>query len=136
MNHISQMRRTAHRSRYFYVDGRDDAATDEQGAAFGPALPFAFLGAAHMKKLSFVVAAGLMSLAACTNNTPAENAAENVAESMDNAADNLEDAADNATNESTEAALENAADNMSAAADNVEDAVDNGAVAANAANAM
>jgi hypothetical protein len=106
------------------------------GTAFGPALPFAFLGAAHMKKLSFVVAAGLMSLAACTNNTPAENAAENVADSLENAADNLEAQADNATNESTEAALENAADNLHGASENVQDAVDNGAVAANASNAM
>ena len=76
-----------------------------------------------MKKHSFLlVAAGLMSLAACSSNTPAENAAENTSDALEATADNLEAAADNATNVQEEQVLENAADNAQAAADNVEDA--------------
>jgi hypothetical protein len=84
-----------------------------------------------MKKLTFVLAAGLLTLAACnkTENTNVENAAENTEAALENTADNLEAAADNATNESTEAALENAADNAEAAADNAEAAVANNTAA-------
>jgi hypothetical protein len=64
-----------------------------------------------MKKQSFLlVAAGLMSLAACSSNTPAENAAENTSDALEATADNMEDAADNATNVADEQVLENAAD--------------------------
>lgn len=62
-----------------------------------------------MKKLSFVLAAaGLMTLAACGETTPAENAAENVAAVEENASDVIENIADNA-----EDAIENVADNAS-----------------------
>ena len=74
-----------------------------------------------MKKVVFVLAAaGLMSLAACSKQTPAENAADATANALDNAGENLEDMADNASNDATAAALDNAADNMHSAADNVE----------------
>ena len=74
-----------------------------------------------MKKVVFVLAAaGLMSLAACSKQTPAENATDATANALDNAGENIEDMADNASNDSTAAALDNAADNMHAAADNVE----------------
>lgn len=84
-----------------------------------------------MKKLTFVVAAGLFALAACNNteSTNVENAAENAEAALENTAENLEAAADNATNESAEAALENAADNAEAAADNAEEAVANNTAA-------
>ena len=87
------------------------------------------LGAARMKKLSFILAAaGLMSLAACNKTeTPVSNAADNAADMMENTADNLDAAADNAMNESAESTLENAADNAHAAADNMADAADNAA---------
>lgn len=81
-----------------------------------------------MKKLTFVLAAAGLTLAACGGNTEqnaVENAAENTEAAMENTAANLEAAADNATNESTEAALENAADNAAAAADNAGEAVMN-----------
>ena len=53
-----------------------------------------------MKKIALVlVAAGLMSLAACTKPTPAENNAEAVADNLDAAADNIDAIADNTSNE-------------------------------------
>ena len=69
------------------------------------------------------VAAGLLALAAC-NNTPAEQAAENIEDNAEVVADNLEEAADNATNEATEDALENKADAVREDADNKADAVE------------
>ena len=68
------------------------------------------------------VAAGLLALAAC-NNTPAENAAENIEENAEAVAENIVDNA--------EAVAENVTDNAEAVADNVEDADD--AADANAA---
>jgi uncharacterized pyridoxal phosphate-containing UPF0001 family protein len=66
-----------------------------------------------MKKVVFVLAAaGLMSLAACSKQTPAENAADATANAYDNVGENLEDAA------------ENSSDALSAAADNAHDAAD------------
>ncbi len=51
-----------------------------------------------MKKVVFVLAAaGLISLAACSKQTPAENAADATANAYDNVAENLEDAAENAS---------------------------------------
>ena len=48
-----------------------------------------------MKKVVFVLAAaGLMSLAACSKQTPAENATDATANALDNAADNAHGAAD------------------------------------------
>ena len=81
-----------------------------------------------MKKLSIVIAtAGLMALAACGKSPEAEaveNAGDNAAAAVENQADMLEGAADNATNEATEASLENAADNAHAASENISDAAD------------
>jgi hypothetical protein len=78
------------------------------------------LGSIRMKKIAFVLAAaGLMSLAACSKPTPAENNAEAVADNLDAAADNLAAVADNTTNAVAADALDNAADNLHAAADNV-----------------
>lgn len=74
-----------------------------------------------MKKAVFVLAAaGLMSLAACSKQTPAENANDATANALDNAGENLEDMASNTSNDSASASLSNAADNMHDAADNVE----------------
>jgi hypothetical protein len=107
---------------HFFVDDIMTDAMETLGTATGRAQNN-ILGAARMKKLSFVLAAaGLMSLAACNKTeAPAANAADNAADAMANAADNLEAAADNAAD-----AAANAAD----AAGNAADA------AANAANAM
>ncbi len=74
-----------------------------------------------MKKVVFVLAAtGLMSLAACSKQTPAENATDASANALDNAGENLEDMADNTSNDAAAASLDNAADNLHDAADNVE----------------
>jgi cell division septum initiation protein DivIVA len=62
------------------------------------------------------VAAGLLSLAAC-NNTPAEQAADNIEDNAEAVADNITDNA--------EAVAENITDNAEAVADNVTDAADN-----------
>ena len=76
-----------------------------------------------MKKLSLVlVAAGLMSLAACNKPTPTENAAENTAAVLENQADTLDAAADQTENDATSANYANAADALQEAADNVVDA--------------
>ena len=66
---------------------------------------------------------GLMALAAC-NNTPAENAADNVRESAENTADALDEAADNAATENGADALENKADAVRDAAENKADAIE------------
>lgn len=55
-----------------------------------------------------MLAAGLAALAAC-NNTPQEQAADNIEVNAEMTADNLEEAADNATTDAQEDALENAA---------------------------
>jgi len=66
-----------------------------------------------MKKLAVLaVTAGLMSLAACNNNTPQERAADNIEANAEARADNLEDMADNATTENREDSLENQADRV------------------------
>jgi hypothetical protein len=62
-----------------------------------------------MKKVVFVLAAaGLMSLAACSKQTPAENAADATANAYDNVGENLEDVSEN----------------VAAAADNAHDMAD------------
>lgn len=74
-----------------------------------------------MKKAVFVLAAaGLISLAACSKQTPAENATDATANALDNAGENLEDVASNTSNDAAAASLGNAADNLHDAADNVE----------------
>src|SRR6187551_1206853 len=90
------------------------------GTAFGPG-PERLRGAVRMKKVVFVLAAaGLMSLAACSKQTPAENATDATANALDNAGENLEDMAENTSNDTASAALDNAADNAHDAADAVE----------------
>ena len=70
-----------------------------------------------MNKLSLVlVAAGLISLAACNKQTPAENAVDNTVAMLENQADALDDAADATGNQ----ALENASDALENKADAVE----------------
>ena len=44
---------------------------------------------------TMIVAAGLVALAACNKQTPADNAADNMTASTDNAADSMKAAADN-----------------------------------------
>jgi len=74
-----------------------------------------------MKKVVFVLAAaGLMSVAACSKQTPAENSADATANALDNAGENLEDLAANTSNDAAAASLDNAAENAHDAADNVE----------------
>lgn len=73
-----------------------------------------------MKKFALVLAAaGLMSLAACTKPTPAENNAEAVADTLDNAADNIEAIADNTSNAVAADAIDNAAEGLHNTADAV-----------------
>jgi hypothetical protein len=104
----------------FSVDGQNRHANGAIGTAFGPG-PKRLRGAARMKKVVFVLAAaGLMSLAACSKQTPAENATDATANALDNAGENLEDMADNTSNDAASAALDNAADNAHSAADAVE----------------
>ncbi len=69
-----------------------------------------------MKKTLFL-AAGVLALAAC-NNTPTEQAADNIEANAEATADNLEDMADNATTEAGEDALENQADAVRADGEN------------------
>jgi len=76
-----------------------------------------------MKKLSFVLAAGLLSLAACSSQTPAENAADANEAALDNVGEVLEDAAENTSNEAAADVLENAAENAHDAADAAGNAV-------------
>ena len=59
-----------------------------------------------------MVAAGLAALAACNNNTPQEQAADNIEANAEARADNLEEMADNATSEAREDSLENQADRV------------------------
>jgi hypothetical protein len=67
------------------------------------------LGSIRMKKIAFVlVAAGLMSLAAC--HKPAETATNNEADmaTMDNSADNVDTMAANSTEATANVAMDNA----------------------------
>jgi len=82
-----------------------------------------------MKKIAFVlVAAGLMSLAAC--HKPAETATTNneadMAATLDNTASNMDDMAAATTNGAAANAMENASASMSAASDNLTAAAKNG----------
>lgn len=61
-----------------------------------------------MKKLWIGAGAGLLTLAAC-NNSPREQAADNIEANADSVADNLEDAASNAGNAAESQSLENQA---------------------------
>jgi hypothetical protein len=67
--------------------------------------------------LTIGAAVGLCALGAC-NQSPREEAADNIEANAEMQADNLEEAADNATTESGEDALENQADATREAGDN------------------
>ena len=89
-----------------------------------------------MKKIStaFAVALGAAALAAC-NQSPQEQAADNIEANAEIVSDNLEEAADNATTDAAEDNLENAADEVRAAGENTADQVREGADAdGNSAN--
>lgn len=73
------------------------------------------------------IAAGLLGLAACGGQTPAENAADNIEAASENQADLLEEMAYNATNETVESNLENQADAVRAAGENQADAIEQNA---------
>jgi len=62
--------------------------------------------------LAMLLGLGTLSLAACDNDGPAENAGENIDEATDDAQDSMEDAGDSMK------------DNMDEAGDNIEDATD------------
>ena len=71
-----------------------------------------------MKKILVLSAvASLVALSAC-NNSPREQAADNIEANADAAADNLEAAADNTTNDTASAVLDNKADATRAMGDN------------------
>ncbi|MHA6719012.1 hypothetical protein ACX40Y_06120 [Sphingomonas sp. RS6] len=61
------------------------------------------------KLVMAAAAVGLVALAGC-NNTPREQAAENIEATTDNIADNYEAMADNATTDAAEDALDNRAE--------------------------
>ena len=89
-----------------------------------------------MKKIStaIAVAFGAAALAAC-NQSPQEQAADNIEANTEVVADNLEEAADNATTEGAEDNLEDAADAVEANGEAAADAVREGADAdGNSAN--
>jgi len=70
------------------------------------------------KFIAVAAASGLIALSAC-NNTPREQAADNIEANAEMMADNLEDAADNAATPAEANALEGAADNTRAMGDNM-----------------
>ena len=83
---------------------------------------------------TLAVAVGLAALAAC-NQSPTEQAADNIEANAEMNADNLEDAADATENEALESNLENAADATREAGEENADATRTGADAdGNSAN--
>jgi hypothetical protein len=89
-----------------------------------------------MKKIStaIAVAFGAAALAAC-NQSPQEQAADNIEANAEVVADNLEEAADDATTKGAEDNLEDAADAVEANGEAAADAVREGADAdGNSAN--
>ncbi len=70
------------------------------------------------------IAVGLLGLAACGGQTPAENVADNIEAASENQADILDDMAYNATNEVVESNLENQAAAVREAGENQADAVE------------
>ena len=84
-------------------------------------------GTSLMKIVNIVaVAFGLGALAAC-NQSPQEQAADNIEVNAEMVADNLEEAADNATTEAAEDNLEAADDAVEANGEAAADAVRDGA---------
>ncbi|GGA48182.1 hypothetical protein GCM10011395_18090 [Sphingomonas psychrolutea] len=88
--------------------------------------PYLLLGSNCMKKIVLVlVAAGLVSLAACNKNPEAaaiENNADMMADGIDNSASAMDQMADNSSNAMASDMMENKADAMRDTADNVRDA--------------
>lgn len=74
---------------------------------------------------TLAVALGISALAAC-NNSPTEQAADNIEANAEMTADNLEEAADNASTEAGEDNLENAADATREAGEENADAIRDG----------
>lgn len=72
-----------------------------------------------MKKLMVPAAIAALALVSACNNTPAEQAADNIEANAEAMADNLEEMADNASTQSGEAMLENQADATRAMGDNM-----------------
>lgn len=112
------------------IDGCGNAAIcSVSRGAIELAANIAMLGSNRMKKIAFVLAAaGLMSVAACNDKTPAADNvianAELVSDNLTATADNLVAVADNTTNGAAAAAIGNAADQLNAAASNVREAAD------------
>jgi len=77
-------------------------------------------GTTMKKMFVFTAAASLAALAAC-NNTPQEQAADNIEANSEAVADNLEDAADNVSTEAASDGLENKADAVRATGQNQAD---------------
>ena len=84
---------------------------------------------------ALAMSVALCALAAC-NDSPREDAAENIEANAEMAADNLEDAADNATTEAGEASLENQADATREAGENAAEDLTTNDADTNAANGM
>ena len=107
---------------------KQDAMPPDFAAALGCFEPYILLGSNCMKKIALVlVAAGLVSLAACNKNPEAaaiENNADMMADSIDNNASMMDQMADNSTNAMASDMMENKADAMHDTADNVRDAGD------------
>ena len=89
-----------------------------------------------MKIISTVaMSLALCALGAC-NNTPQEEAADNIEANAEVVADNLEENADNATAQGGETALENQADATRAAGDNAAEDMRTNEADTNTANGM
>ncbi|MGE0179690.1 MAG: hypothetical protein AB7O91_07720 [Sphingomonas sp.] len=84
-----------------------------------------------------IAAAGLMALAACGTNTPAENAAANARMEAENQADAIENMAANTMSaaENQVDAMENRADAAREAGENRADAIEAGSTSPNAGTA-
>lgn len=77
-----------------------------------------------MKKFVSIVAIAALGMLAACNQTPAENAADQVRENAENTADAMEDKADTMSNEMAEDAMENRADAVRDNAENTADAME------------
>jgi hypothetical protein len=83
---------------------------------------------------TLAIAVGLAGLAACNNQTPQENAADQIEANTENTADMIESNGSNAA-EAVEANAQNAAEDVRAAGENTADQIRNGADAdGNSAN--
>ena len=87
------------------------------------------------KTFAAVAAVSLIALSAC-NNTPREQAADNIEANAEMTADNLEDMAGNTSNTAMEAGLQNQADSTRAMGDNMADDMRTHDADTNLANGM